>query len=66
MMKRIVMIVPDQVKIISEIRSNIYLKYYDVTKELIIQMFSRKTDYHENIFFEDTKNILIESIEDLN
>jgi hypothetical protein len=65
-MKKIVMIIPDQVKIINESSSNIYSKYYDVTEDLIIQMFSRKTDYHENIFFEDTKNIQIESIEDVN
>jgi hypothetical protein len=65
-MKKIVMIVPDQVKIISEIRSNIYSKNYDVTDGLIIQMFSRKTDYHEDIYFEDTQNIRIESIDDVN
>ena len=65
-MKRIVIIVPDQVKIINESSSNIYSKYYDVTEDLIIQMFSSKTDYHENIFFEDTKSIRVESIEDVN
>jgi hypothetical protein len=65
-MKRIVIIVPDQVKIINETSSNIYSKHYDVTEDLIIQMFSSKTDYHENIFFEDTKSIRVESIEDVN
>ena len=54
-MKKIVMIIPDQVKIINESSSNIYSKYYDVTEDLIIQMFSRKTDYHENIFLKILK-----------
>jgi len=64
-MKKIVIIVPDQVKIVSEIGSTIYSKYYDVTADMIIQMFSRKTDYHESIFFENNKSILVESIEDV-
>ena len=64
-MKRIVVIVPDKVKIVNESHSNSYSKEYDVTGELIIQMFSRITDYHENIFFEDSKTILVESIEDV-
>ena len=64
-MKRIVMIVPDQVKLLSESRSNIYTKDYNVSADLIIKMLSRKTDYHENIFFEDTKSIRVESIEDV-
>ena len=62
-MKRIVIIVPDQIKLLSESRSKIYSKDHDVTADLIIKMLSRKTDYHENIFFEDTKSILVESIE---
>jgi adenine specific DNA methylase Mod len=64
-MKRIVMIVPDQIKMVSEGRNNNYSKDSDVTGELIIQMLSRNTDYHENIFFEDSKSILVESIEDV-
>jgi hypothetical protein len=64
-MKRIVIIVPDQIKMLSEGRTNNYTKDSDVTGELIIQMLSRKTDYHENIFFEDSKSIRVESIEDL-
>ena len=64
-MKRIVMIVPDQVRIINQSRSNNYSKYHNVTKDLIMKMVSVKTDYHENIFFEDTKNIRIESMEDV-
>jgi len=63
-MKRIVIIVPDQIKMLSEGRTNNYSKDSDVTGELIIQMLSRKTDYHENIFFEDSKSIRVESIED--
>ena len=63
-MKRIVIIVPDQIKMVSEGRTNNYSKDSDVTGELIIQMLSRKTDYHENVFFEDSKSILVESIED--
>jgi hypothetical protein len=63
--KRIVMIVPDQVKLLSESRSNIYTKDYDISADLIIKMLSRKTDYHENMFFEDPKSILVESIEDV-
>ena len=59
------MIVPDQVKLLSESRSNIYTKDYNVSADLIIKMLSRKTDYHENIFFEDTKSIRVESIEDV-
>jgi adenine specific DNA methylase Mod len=65
-MKRIVIIVPDQIKMVSEGRTNNYSKDSDVTGELIIQMLSRKTDYHENVFFEDSKSILVESIEDAN
>ena len=64
-MKRIVVIVPDKVKMVHESHSNSYSKEYDVTGELIIQMFSRITDYHENIFFEDIKSIRVESIEDV-
>ena len=63
-MKRIVIIVPGQIKMLSEGRTNNYSKDSDVTGELIIQMLSRKTDYHENIFFEDSKSIRVESIED--
>ena len=65
-MKRIVIIVPDQVKKINASSYNIYSKYYNVTEEMIIQMFSPAEDYHENIFFEDTKSIRVESIEDIN
>ena len=65
-MKRIVIIVPDQVKKINVSSHNIYSKYYNVTEEMIIQMFSAAEDYHENIFFEDTKSIRVESIEDIN
>ena len=64
-MKRIVIIVPDQIKMVSEGRTKKYSKDYDVTGALIIQMLSGSTDYHENIFFEDSKSILVESIEDL-
>ncbi len=63
-MKRIVIIVPDQIKMVSEGRTNNYSKDSDVTGELIIQVLSRKTDYHENVFFEDSKSIRVESIED--
>lgn len=65
-MKRIVMIVPDQIKIISDGRPKNYSRYADVTENLIIKMLSGMTDYHENIFFEDSKSIRVESIEDLN
>ena len=64
-MKKIVIIVPDQIKLLSESRSKIYSKNHDVTADLIIKMLSRKTDYHENIFFENAKSIRIESIEDI-
>ena len=64
-MKRIVIIVPDQIKMVSEGRTNNYSKDSNVTGDLIVQMLSRKTDYHENIFFEDSKSIRVESIEDL-
>jgi len=64
-MKRIVIIVPDQIKMVSEGRTNNYSKDSDVTGELIIQMLSRKTDYHENVFFEDSKSIRVESIDDV-
>jgi len=63
-MKRIVIIVPDQIKMVSEGRTNNYSKTSDVTGELIIQMLSRSTNYHDNIFFEDSKSIRLESIED--
>ncbi len=65
-MKRIVVIVPDKVKMVNETHSNNYSKEYDVTGDLIIKMFSRITDYHENTFFEDSKSIRVESIEDIN
>jgi len=65
-MKKIVMIVPDQVKMVTRSNINIYSKHYDVTEDLIIQMFSPVNDYHENIFFEDAKSIRVESIEDVN
>jgi len=64
-MKRIVIIVPDQIKMVSEGRTKKYSKDSNVTGELIIQMLSRNTDYHENMFFEDSKSIRVESIEDL-
>ena len=64
-MKRIVIIVPDQIKMVSEGRTSNYSKDSNVTGDLIVQMLSRKTDYHENIFFEDSKSIRVESIEDL-
>jgi adenine specific DNA methylase Mod len=63
-MKRIVIIVPDQIKMVSEGRTNNYSKDSNVTGDLIVQMLSRKTDYHENIFFQDSKSIRVESIED--
>ena len=65
-MKKIVMIVPDQVKLVTRSEINIYSKLYDVTEDIIIQMFSPAKDYHENIFFEDAKSIRIESIEHIN
>ena len=64
-MKRIVVVVPDLVKMVSEGRTNNYSKYYDVTEDLIIKMLSGMTDYHENLLFEDTKSIRVESIEDV-
>ena len=65
-MKTIVMIVPDQVKMVTRSNINIYTKHYDVTEDIIIQMFSPISEYNENIFFEDTKSIRVESIEDVN
>ncbi len=64
-MKRIILIVPDQIKMVSGSRTNNYSKYYDVTEDLIIKMLSGITDYHESILFEDAKSIRVESIEDV-
>ncbi len=65
-MKKIVITVPDQVKMVTRSKFNIYTKYYNITEDLIIKMFSPTVEYHEDVFFEDTKSILVESIEDVN
>lgn len=64
-MKKIVMTVPDKVKMVTRSKINIYSKYCDVTEDLIIKMCSPIVEYNENIFFEDTKSIRVESIEDV-
>ena len=63
-MKRIVLIVPDEIYRIIGTREGTSRSSVEVTPENILKVLGKRDDYHEDYCFEDLEKIKVVSIDD--